>query len=85
MGPCTYLITASVAGASASGGAMGTFDRLKHTLAKDGMYVCVCMCVVFTVFLSVLCVLYSACFVFSVHSIHAYEYASPYTALKLMP
>jgi len=37
MGPCTYLITASVAGASASGGAMGTFDRIKNTYARGGI------------------------------------------------
>ena len=37
MGPCTYLITASVAGASASGGQMGTIARLKHTMANGGV------------------------------------------------
>ena len=37
MGPCTYLITASVAGASASGGAMGTLDRIKNTYARGGI------------------------------------------------
>ena len=37
MGPCTYLITASVAGASAQGGQMGTIARLKHTMANGGI------------------------------------------------
>jgi hypothetical protein len=37
MGPCTYLITASVAGASAAGGQMGTIDRIKNTYATQGI------------------------------------------------
>ena len=47
MGPCTYLITASVAGASASGGAMGIFERIKTTYARAGstcvVYEAVCV------------------------------------------
>lgn len=37
MGPCTYLITASVAGSSASGGQMSTMQRMKMTFASSGI------------------------------------------------
>ncbi len=37
MAPCTYLITASVAGAQAQGGSMSAIDRIKHTFKTHGI------------------------------------------------
>eukprot|EP00605_Chrysophyceae_sp_TOSAG23-4_P001662 GSChrysophyteH1.ASY1.ANO1.1824.1 assembled CDS len=37
MGPCTFLVTASVAGAQAEGGKMSTINRIKHTYANAGI------------------------------------------------
>ena len=37
MAPCTFVITASVAGAAAQGGAMSTLERVKSTFANSGV------------------------------------------------